>query len=213
VNLPEGISYDDMLWNVLPLRRAESVILYDLDIYRYTMGRPGQTVSREYVRKHSKDHNQVFEEVSEFCEKDSVLSAAKRYYIQNHIIGELGCNNIYVLYQADGIEKVEAFLNLLESMPEVLRSVITFSIHQGGDTKQILLSMDHGRRLVHRILGSHILPVKSTKSRYIPARGSLFHRVRSFCEWVDASGSLKKAIKASLPYGIVRMWQKRIYKM
>lgn len=212
VFLPEGVAYGDMLWNVLPLRRAESVVLYDLDIYRYTMGRPGQTVSRDYVRKHSKDHNQVFFEAAEFCERDPSLSPAKRHYIRNHIVGEFGCNNIYVLHQSHGIEGVETYLDQLESLPDVLKAVLSFSVCQGGDAKQILLSMEKGRKLVARITANVLLEV-SARGRYVPSRASLFHRVRSLCDWVNASGTLKRGIKASLPYGIVRMWQKRIYGM
>lgn len=40
----EGISYTDTEWNIIPMLNVESIIYLDLDVYKYLIGREGQTV-------------------------------------------------------------------------------------------------------------------------------------------------------------------------
>lgn len=48
----EGVSYTDSQWAIVPLVVCESFRCFDLIVYRYAMGREGQTMSVEQIAKH-----------------------------------------------------------------------------------------------------------------------------------------------------------------
>lgn len=55
----EGLSYTDNEWNFFPMLSVSSVLLLPIVVYNYTIGRLGQTVSKEQLRKHFKDETLV----------------------------------------------------------------------------------------------------------------------------------------------------------
>ena len=47
----EGISYTDQEWCFFPLMHVKTMLYVDVPLYDYFMGRPGQTMSPESLKK------------------------------------------------------------------------------------------------------------------------------------------------------------------
>lgn len=52
----EGISYTDQEWIFQPFTAVRTVLYLDLPLYRYTLGREGQTMNRDFMQKHFADN-------------------------------------------------------------------------------------------------------------------------------------------------------------
>ena len=210
-HIDEGVSYADMQWNVLPLRRAETVVLYDLDIYRYTMGRPDQSVARANVLKRWRDHDRVFTDVANFALEDPDLTSARRKYVLHNILGEFGCNDIFVLYCAKGIGAVREFLSKWADKPDLLGEVVRFTYAQGGDSNQYLLSIAEGRKAI-RTYEDENLAADPQSAVAVPRRRGKLEAIKAVLQHFGIGPKVRKFIKGLIPYGIVRAWQKKIYK-
>ena len=210
-HIDEGVSYADMQWNVLPLRCAETVVLYDLDIYRYTMGRPDQSVARANVLKRWKDHDRVFTDVANFALEDPDLTSARRKYVLHNILGEFGCNDIFVLYCAKGIGAVREFLAKWADKPDLLGEVVRFTYAQGGDSKQYLLSIAEGRKAIRTYVGEK-LDAEPQTTVPVPRRRGKLEAIKAVLQRFGIGPRTRKVVKGLFPYGVVRMWQKRVYK-
>lgn len=61
----EGVHYDDSILFVVPVMRAHTVHLVDAPLYNYLLGRPGQSMNVNIIKKHYRDrhrtHMQVFD--------------------------------------------------------------------------------------------------------------------------------------------------------
>lgn len=57
--ISEKKPYVDMEFNAFSLKYAQTITYYNLDIYRYLIGREGQTVSRDFWKKKYKDHEYI----------------------------------------------------------------------------------------------------------------------------------------------------------
>ncbi len=195
VKIDEGVAYADMEWNVFPLRTAENVVWYDLDIYRYTQGRQGQSISPKIVRKRWKDHDYVFWKVLDFCEHEQTLSDPKRNYIRTHVLAEIACNHVYILFIACGRSAVTDFLRKLSIYPEAYHAALRHIEVQHGTSWEILCRHPFARYSSKRLPFSFPILFWWTKS--------LLGRL--------GGKTLISIIKKSLPYGIVTLWQHKIY--
>ena len=54
----EHVFYDDMILHIVPIFLANDYIVYDYPLYQYLIGRAGQTMSPENMRKHVAFHRQ-----------------------------------------------------------------------------------------------------------------------------------------------------------
>ncbi len=77
----EGVSYTDIQWVFEPMINVKSVVYFDKVIYRYLMGREGQTCSPSVNLKSVRQHIIVNQERMRFYakNKDKVSSALKQY--------------------------------------------------------------------------------------------------------------------------------------
>ena len=85
--LSEKMFYVDMELNINVAICCDTITYYDLNIYRYLLGRAGQSVSRESYRRNYKHHENVCISMAETyarC-KDS-LPESKRNYIVNNLL-------------------------------------------------------------------------------------------------------------------------------
>lgn len=58
-SLPEHMFYVDVIYQLLPFYHVESFIAYDLSLYRYFIGRPGQSVSKDIMIRNISHHENV----------------------------------------------------------------------------------------------------------------------------------------------------------
>lgn len=55
----EGVSYSDTQWRIIPMAFVETIEVFPHALYKYFIGRTGQTVSNEHLRTHFNDEQTV----------------------------------------------------------------------------------------------------------------------------------------------------------
>lgn len=86
ITFPTKISYTDTLFASIPLFFAKDLIYLDLKVYRYFIGRDGQTIAPATIRKNRKQTQQVIlNYYQKYLEYRKDLSPAKNEYILNDI--------------------------------------------------------------------------------------------------------------------------------
>lgn len=84
--LTEKSPYVDMEFNMYSIKNVESVTFYDLDIYRYFIGRVGQTISEQsYMKNYLKHENILFNMIS-YISKEKHFSEEKKKYVNSMLI-------------------------------------------------------------------------------------------------------------------------------
>ena len=83
--LTEKSFYIDMEFDVYSILRAETVEFLPLDIYRYYIGRSGQSISRESYTRNYRQHENVIMNLLRIY-TTAGLSERKKWYVRNKII-------------------------------------------------------------------------------------------------------------------------------
>lgn len=84
--LTEKSPYVDMEFNMYSIRNIETVIYYDLDIYRYLIGRVGQTISRDSYIKNFLKHENILFNMIDYMSSKSTMSERKKDYVNSMLI-------------------------------------------------------------------------------------------------------------------------------
>jgi len=84
--LTEKSPYVDMEFNMYSIRNIETVIYYDLDIYRYFIGRIGQTISRNSYMKNYLKHENILFKMIDYMSNESTMSKQKKDYVNSMLI-------------------------------------------------------------------------------------------------------------------------------
>lgn len=84
--LSEKCFYVDMEFDLISIIKATTLTYYDLDIYRYFIGRPNQSVSAQSFAKNVKQHEKVLFNIIDIMENDKEINDAKKYYAKEKIL-------------------------------------------------------------------------------------------------------------------------------
>ena len=84
--LSEKSFYVDMEFDVFSIMGAKSIKYYPLDIYRYFIGRAGQSISKESYERNYLQHERVLFNIVDFVFNSGKLSEQKKKYAINKII-------------------------------------------------------------------------------------------------------------------------------
>ena len=85
--LSEKMFYVDMELNINVAILCDTVTFYDLNIYRYLLGREGQSVNRNSYKRNYKHHENVsINMIETYYRHFDHLSAQKKRYIEQHLI-------------------------------------------------------------------------------------------------------------------------------
>ncbi len=100
--LLEKTFYVDMQYNAVPILSVDCFVYYDLDIYRYFIGRPDQSINVESFVRNRAHHDSVIRYLVEFyCEHENLMCENKKEYIQLIIFYMLTTHYyIYCVYNA-----------------------------------------------------------------------------------------------------------------
>lgn len=83
LRLPERCSYVDMLFNAWPVPLLNSLRLIPESVYRYCIGRTGQSMSPENLRRNAAQHQRVFCLLAEYyAASRERMTAAQRAYLE-----------------------------------------------------------------------------------------------------------------------------------
>lgn len=85
IRLTEHSYYTDMEFDAFSVKDAKTIVYYPLDVYRYFVGREGQSISQASYMRNYKQHENVIFNVIKFYYEGS-LSEPKRNYVLKKII-------------------------------------------------------------------------------------------------------------------------------
>lgn len=83
--LPKHISYEDNLMVYQTLPHAKTLYYADMDLYRYSIGREGQSVAREAVKKRYANQLLVAQRCFTSCELDGVENQKLKKYMRHEL--------------------------------------------------------------------------------------------------------------------------------
>ncbi len=154
--ITEKKPYVDMEFNSFAIRCVETVVYYDLDIYRYLIGRAGQTVSPEFWKKKYKDHEYIIFSILSTIEKIEDYPLIRKNYVYKHILSPMIDSQIYMFDQICKWKELDAFLKKLHEWPEAEEAALAYVIKKDGSSAKILKKYKYcrGNRPLIRADGS-----------------------------------------------------------
>lgn len=96
LKLQEGISYTDAEYCYYPYVKSDSIIFFDINLYQYFVGREGQTVSKDSVKRNFGSFYKVGKRMLEDFVSGSYPKNGKNISLVNFISNSLF--NIYCVY-------------------------------------------------------------------------------------------------------------------
>lgn len=198
--ISEKRPYVDMEFNSFALRYVNTVRYYNLDIYRYLIGRAGQTVSRDFWKKKYKDHKYVIMNILKTIHSMPDYSDAKKKYVYEHITAQMIDSQVFMFDQLCLWEEIDVFLKELESCPEALEAGLKYIEEKAGDCSVIM-------RKYHDKIEENA-PKRTPIIGGVQSAGSpvSLGPVRRDWNWY-----VKAVIKACIPYGIMKFIIKSRY--
>ena len=136
--LSEKIPYVDMEFNAFSLRYVETLVYYELDIYRYYVGREGQSISRDSWRRHYNNHRRVIFNIINTLEGWNGYPEAKKRYVREHILGAMIDTQIFMYDQIEMLSEMDDFLGELAKHPDVKRAAMKY-IDTHSPNSQVIL--------------------------------------------------------------------------
>ncbi len=136
--ISEKMPYVDMEFNSFSLTYIDTVVFYGLDIYRYLIGREGQTISKDFWKKRYKDHEAILFRICNFVMKEKRLSARKKQYICERIIARMADSQVFMFDQVTRWDELGVFLDKLKQYESLYRICIRYIKRKNHDSSHIL---------------------------------------------------------------------------
>lgn len=185
--ISEKKPYVDMEFNSYSLKYIDTVIYYDLDIYRYLIGREGQTISRDFWKKKYKDHEAIIFHICSYVTKEKELSARKKQYIAKRIIARMVDSQIFMFDQVTRWEEIHIFLEKLKQYETIYRISMRYVKNKNHDSSNILKLYSLAERKNRKVQAENRKPVvnhdSSINSSYLQ-RHVLLEKTKKAAKWV-----------------------------
>ena len=161
-SISEKKPYVDMEFNAFAQRYVEKATFYDLSIYRYLIGREGQTVSKEFWSKKHKDHRFVILNTLEELERMEDYSDWRRKeYVYRLVLAPMIDSQIFMYDQLCLWSEIDSFLDDLDKHPEALNAGKEYINCVNGASKKIL------KKYRIAILIGRCKPITGKKSKLV----------------------------------------------
>jgi len=96
----EKMPYDDMEWNLNICINCETVKFYDLDVYNYLLGRAGQSISDEALKRNYPKHRQIVANLLKIYQENyDNISPNKRALVEKMILIKMIFTHYNMIYQ------------------------------------------------------------------------------------------------------------------
>lgn len=137
-SISEKKPYVDMEFNAFSLKCVETLEYHDLDIYRYLIGREGQTISRDFWQKKYRDHEYIIFSILDEVSKNSDYTDRKTEYINKHIIGQMVDSQIFMYDALCLWERIDPFFKKLKTYDNAYDNCINIIKKNNGNCWLIL---------------------------------------------------------------------------
>ena len=193
--ISEKRPYVDMEFNSFSLKYADTLEYYDLDIYRYLIGREGQTVSREYWKKKYKDHIYIIFNILETVKNSKEFSKNKIRYIYNNIIAQMVDSQIFMFDTLCLWKEIEPFLEKLKEYQEAYEISINYIVKKDGNCRLILEKYKDA--------------IKSKRNKQPIIIPQVRETIYDLNQHPLNRMNLKWLIKSITPYGIIQLFRRK----
>ncbi len=184
--LSEKKPYVDMEFNAFSQRYVKTLRYWDLDIYRYLIGRAGQTVSPGFWKTKYQVHASIIFNILETLDRMEDFPKNRKVYLYAHLIAMMADSQVFMYDQVCRWDEIDPFLAKLRKWPEAYAASLKY-IKDKNDSSQKIL--EH----YHHYSGSEPLILPDNSLREL-SRGN---------------PTLKKVVRALLPYGLIELWRRR----
>jgi glycosyltransferase involved in cell wall biosynthesis len=199
--ITEHSAYVDMEFNAFAIKNIDTIIYFDLDIYRYMIGREGQSVSVQVWMKKYKEHESILFNLIKYIENEA-LPDEKNAYIINKLIAPMVDSQVFMYDQICKLDELKEFLKKLAVHENIYATSMSYIFGKNGDCKTILNQLDS--YLPKNNNGPIIKTLVSVQNSKDSETKDEYHKLQLF-------HYIKKAIKCILPYGVIRLYQKKKY--
>ena len=198
--ISEKKPYVDMEFNAFSIRLAKTITYYNLNIYRYLIGREGQTISRDFWKKKYKDHEYIIFNILKYISENE-YSDKKRNYVLNNIIAPMVDSQVFMFDAICKWEELDVFINQLKEHKEAYKKSIEFIDKTNGNS-QLILKV-YKKKVNSKSEKSIIIPGKCENiNDYNALHGTSYGNSKM-------KQKVKRVIKGIMPYGVVRIIQNR----
>lgn len=191
--ISEKKPYVDMEFNAFSIRDMQTLTYYDLNIYRYLIGREGQTISKEFWQKKYKDHEYIIFNILEKVYSDKKYTDGKLLYILRNIISQMVDSQIFMFDSLCKWKELDTFIEKLKKYKDAYEYSIKTIKEKDGNC-WLILNM-YKKKMNIKSTESIIIPGVREKLSDVYANSNV--KNRSFKQ------TIKKVIKAITPYGLI----------
>lgn len=117
--LTEKSFYVDMEFNAFSIAKAETIVYYPLDIYRYFIGRINQSISEASYKRNYIQHENVIFNLIDYYYNSDVSVRKKEYILEKLIIPMIVAQYVILIQYWKSEKKYYSFENRLSKYPEV----------------------------------------------------------------------------------------------
>lgn len=184
--ITEHSPYVDMEYNAFGIRDVKTVRFRDLDIYRYFIGREGQSVSLEGWRRNYDKHRKIVLGIIDAVFADNAYTVSRREYVIGHIIAPMVGSQL-VMYDALELwNEIPGFLKSLEAHPGVRQKCESYIAEHAKDCLPILRF--HEAQLA---AGSNALP-RLYQAKKAPKKQTSQSKLRKFARGLAPYSLVKR---------------------
>lgn len=194
--ITEKKPYVDMEFNAFSILKVNSLKYYNLDIYRYLIGRAGQTVSRDFWKKKYMDHREIIESLLLFVNSPNELTVQKRKYIREHLLCQMIDSQIFMYDQLCMWESIDDLLSEIRQKDKITyKAGINYIKNKNGDCKVIL---DHYKNAI-----KYYKQRPKTKKISLTGSDSIIPEEKNIF-----IVQVKKVLRTVSPYGVVQFYRR-----
>ena len=199
--ISEKRPYVDMEFNAFSLKAAKTLEYHNLDIYRYLIGRAGQTISREVWKKKYKDHMYIIFNILETVENSSEFSDNKKKYIYNNIIAQMVDSQIFMFDCLCLWKEIEPFLEKLKKYTKAYETSINFITNKNGNCRLILAEYNNA---IKYNIGEPII-IAGVRENISDLNTYPLYASNKKLSFVK---NIKRLVKCITPYGLLKLYKK-----
>lgn len=190
--------YVDMEYNTFSLKSVQTVKYYDLDIYRYFIGREGQSIDRAVVKKKYRDHACIIANILETVAEGGFADSRVKFIYESNV-AKLVDTQIYLYDLALAWNEIDDFLESLQKYPEAYNAAMKFIRKEKGNSQLILEDYKtYPWNSKKPIIGKSYMSIEDKKAKEKKKPKNTVKR------------KALRAVKSILPYGIsTRIARKR----
>ena len=119
----EGISYTDQEWIFYPMLKADSAVFFNLSLYRYTLGREGQTMDwGTLCRNIGTIENIVMQMLIRLTDYKNDISVCRRKYVENVLQVQ-----IELIYRVELLSKRKELCNI-EILNKIDKMIFSYNL-------------------------------------------------------------------------------------